>query len=353
MVVVLLSLGSRAFAQDFDGDGFMAGVDCDDFNVNVNPIAFEVIGDEVDENCNGSETCFRDLDNDGARTFGTLVSFDVDCDDPTEAVPADPVDCADADPTRHPSAVEGVADGVDQDCDTKELCYYDNDADGYGGVGIGTVVSLDLDCVDLTEATTDTDCDDADPGIHPGVVEIAGDAFDQNCDGQETCWLDSDGDGARSTLKVQSADLDCTDALEAWDWADLDCDDADADRYPAALEVCDGIDEDCDGDADSIELLPALPAVAGGANTWDLVGGPASATVRLVIGTKLGETASTCPNTPYAIGSGHKIATSSTDALGDASLTGFVPAATAGRTVYAQALFPATCELSCVVETAF
>ena len=41
--------------EDFDGDGYSeVGGDCDDGNPNISPAEFEVDGDGVDNNCDGT-----------------------------------------------------------------------------------------------------------------------------------------------------------------------------------------------------------------------------------------------------------------------------------------------------------
>ena len=82
------------------------------------------------------------------------------------------------------------------------------------------------------------DCDDNDPDVNPGAVEICEDGIDNDCDGGDaTCITDADGDG--------------------FDVAE-DCDDNDANVNPDATEDClDGIDNDCDGVATEC-LFPAM-----------------------------------------------------------------------------------------------
>ncbi|MEL7159243.1 MAG: T9SS type A sorting domain-containing protein, partial [Bacteroidota bacterium] len=46
---------------DMDGDGFIAAFDCDDTNGDVNPLAAEVEGNDVDENCDNSLTSVVEL----------------------------------------------------------------------------------------------------------------------------------------------------------------------------------------------------------------------------------------------------------------------------------------------------
>ena len=95
-----------------------------------------------------------------------------------------------------------------------------------------------------------TDCVDDDPTIYNGAPEIADDAIDQDCDGFDTvtCFVDGDGDSYGDTATLLSPDGDCTDAGEST--VDTDCDDSDPSVHPAATEVCNAVDDDCDTDVD-------------------------------------------------------------------------------------------------------
>ena len=229
--------------------------DCDDADPSRSPAIPEITDDRVDSDCDGSEVCYADGDNDGYRAVtGTVISADLDCTDAREAASADPaVDCDDTSSAIHPGATEGVGNGVDSDCDGGEICYADADDDGYVDDGGGTVVSADIDCTDAGEGTNRdpaTDCDDGAASVNPAARETAGDGTDGDCDGAERCYIDGDSDGYGSSGTVVSADLDCADAGEAA--VSGDCATADSAISPGATEVCDAADtdEDCDELAD-------------------------------------------------------------------------------------------------------
>src|SRR5688572_16020216 len=130
MPIFLFVTSFVAAAQDFDGDGFPQPGDCDDADPLVHPGAVESVGDSVDMDCNGSELCYLDADNDGARTSTIIPSADLDCVDVFEAIPADPLDCDDANATISPFALEITGDGIDSTCNGVENCYVDTDDDG-------------------------------------------------------------------------------------------------------------------------------------------------------------------------------------------------------------------------------
>jgi len=96
----------------------------------------------------------------------------------------------------------------------------------------------------------DGDCDDGDGAIHPGAAERC-DGADQDCDGAVdedpvdpvTVWDDGDGDGHGAGESRTGCGLEGA-------ASGGDCDDADAEVYPGAAEVCGNArDDDCDGGA--------------------------------------------------------------------------------------------------------
>ena len=115
-------------------------------------------------------------------------------------------------------------------------------AGGDGEVaGAAGILFVDLD-QDGDGALASVDCDDTDPDRYPGAIERCN-GIDDSCDLLlHPSEIDGDGDGH----------VPCTFDPGGWlgDPAvvgDRDCDDGDGTRYVGAPELCDGLDNDCDG----------------------------------------------------------------------------------------------------------
>jgi large repetitive protein len=240
---------------DRDGDGYLSDEDCDEENNTVNPGSIEVC-DGVDNNCDGqidedvSTTYYLDSDMDG---FGDMEEPVEACSQPEGHVGV-ASDCDDADPSSHPGAEE-ICDGTDNDCDGEVddgdgmdgLWYADADGDGYGA-NEEPVAGCSPGPGHVQETG---DCNDLDPAVNPFGNEICN-GIDDDCDGYldegllSTYYQDSDADGFGDMETTTEA---CAQPEGYVDNAQ-DCDDLESFAHPGAEEICDGIDNDCNGETD-------------------------------------------------------------------------------------------------------
>lgn len=157
-------------------------------------------------------------------------------------------DCDDNDYAIHPEANEYPADGVDSDCDGHELCYEDQDDDGWGTDYL--VEAFSLGCDGPGEAHQTGDCDDTDPGANPGASEVPGNDADEDCNGSVDCFVDFDLDTYGSNdVAVDASPSGIPSACNSYGFADDndDCNDGESTINPGQAEIWyDGIDADCD-----------------------------------------------------------------------------------------------------------
>ena len=193
--------------DDFDGDGQTEEEgDCADNNASVYLGSAEFDPD----------VCGPDDDGDG---YAPLEVGGSDCNDELSTV--------------YPGAAVNEAD----------ICASDEDGDGYAPLEYGG-----------------TDCDDTEALARPGGTEVCGDNLDNDCNGAvddqpvdiQEWYEDADGDGfGTENSKVLACELSKPDGyVEAKireNEIAFDCDDTRADVSPDSPEVCDDVDNNCDG----------------------------------------------------------------------------------------------------------
>lgn len=209
------------------------GGDCDDDARGTHPQATERTNG-VDSNCDGSVSCYEDLDDDGWGGIGqvavvvapgasgacgaNLATRTNDCDDADplattgnaswypdldddgygdrygtpvfgchmpQGYRAEADDCDDARAWANPLGTEQPGGG-DEDCDYNALCYVDADDDGWGATATASIHTSTnaRDCAALPQAADlPTDCDDATAATHPGQHEDLSTPTDDNCNG--------------------------------------------------------------------------------------------------------------------------------------------------------------------------
>ena len=240
---------------DADDDGVPSmdcgGLDCDDSDPDRYPGATELCDSEhVDEDCDPSTVGSRDLDGDGE-----IASFCCNRNAAGELLCGP--DCNDAQRSINSSTSE-VCDGFDNNCDgvvdtgTTVTGFVDADGDGIGNSDLPTFA-----CAGVAGfATLGGDCDDNDPSIRPGWVELC-DGIDNNCNdlidesATDVPWYyDGDGDGYGVAGSGEQTPIVSCAPTSGFALFSGDCDDTNPEINPSAPERCNGVDDNCNGRPD-------------------------------------------------------------------------------------------------------
>ncbi len=226
----VLSLTPQLYYADGDGDGYG--------NPLVDSLACSVPQNFVSDNsdCDDANNLINPLtvwyfDNDGDQIGDSSLTF-VGCNSPFGYV-LDAGDCDD-----NNTQVSGPV-----------TYYVDNDGDSFGN---DTTAQSLCQSPGIGYVTVGGDCNDADQLINPNATEIC-DGIDNDCDGLvddglvfAMYYLDADGDG----FGDEATGVESCSQPQNTITVGGDCDDTNDQIYPFAIEICDGIDNDCDGSTD-------------------------------------------------------------------------------------------------------
>ncbi len=203
-------------------------------------------------------TFYADVDGDG---FGDLTNTNVYCSSTAAGLAgyiSNSTDCDDFDPAVNPSAIE-VCNLYDDNCNglidegVKLTFYEDFDNDTYGN-NASTILAC---TAPFGYVSNNTDCNDQASAVNPGATELCN-GFDDNCNGtiDEGCTIftffaDVDGDTYGNPASFVTSTINTIPS--GYVTNNLDCNDnlsGGAAIHPGATEICNNIDDNCNGAVD-------------------------------------------------------------------------------------------------------
>lgn len=221
--------------EDADQDGYSVENDCDDANSSYHPGAQEIADNGIDENCDGSDAIvwYQDADNDGYGNHAVLVA--------AESKPNGYVaignDCDDTDVTVHPSSTEIFGNGIDEDCDgIDNACIENLVRHTYAICGVGECAGNPETETCINGQWTNRICDP-----FKGAAEEQCDNRDNDCDGVVDNDIPSEVIQCGVGVCAAAGERHCLNGRMV---------DSCVPGDPQA-EICDGLDNDCDGLVDN------------------------------------------------------------------------------------------------------
>ncbi len=231
---------------DDDGDGFPDGMDCDDSDATIFPGAEDICGDGIDQNCSGED-----------KPAGS-------CDVDRDGFTVDDGDCNDNDAGVHPKAFD-ACNGRDDNCNDIVDDGYDVGLDCSVGVGacfgagktICSASGLAVACAAVPKAPTAEVCNGTDNDCNGVVDDVPqGTTAVQDVDNCGGCGVacNAQSNEVASCEQLATGNIGCVYTCTPGA-LDLDGDSSNGCEYSCSptnggTEICDGIDNDCDGKVD-------------------------------------------------------------------------------------------------------